>query len=79
MHTIWTSPKFCHVVKTQPLPKQQNLDSSKLREFADYNYEFDDDGGKTSKLIENTVGKGEIACYEQFLFCPQCFQRPGLV
>ena len=30
---------------------------------------------------ENTVGKGEIACYEQFLLCPQCFQKacfPGV-
>ena len=25
--------------------------------------------------IENTVGKGEIACHEQFLFFPQCFQN----
>ena len=25
--------------------------------------------------IENTVGKGEIARYEQFLLSPQCFQK----
>ena len=25
--------------------------------------------------IENTVGKGEIARYEQFLLFPQCFQK----
>ena len=25
------------------------------------------------KSFENTVGKGEIACYEQFLLFPQCF------
>ena len=25
--------------------------------------------------MENTVGKGEIACYEQFLFFPQYFQK----
>ena len=24
---------------------------------------------------EKTVGKGEIACCEQFLLFPQCFQR----
>ena len=29
----------------------------------------------SSKWIENTVGKGEIARYEQFLLFPQCFQR----
>ena len=27
-----------------------------------------------SKSFENTVGKGEIARYEQFLLFPQCFQ-----
>ena len=25
--------------------------------------------------VENIVGKEEIACYEQFLFFPQCFQK----
>ena len=28
-----------------------------------------------SKRIENNVGKGEIARYEQFLLFPQCFQK----
>ena len=27
------------------------------------------------KWIENTVGKGEIARYEQFVLFPQCFQK----
>ena len=32
--------------------------------------------GKTFfKWVENTVGKGEIARYEQFLVFPQCFQK----
>ena len=30
---------------------------------------------KLSKQRENTVGKGEIARYEQFLLFPQCFQK----
>ena len=25
--------------------------------------------------VENTVGKGEIARYEQFFLFPQCFQK----
>ena len=29
--------------------------------------------------VENIVGKGEIARYEQFLLCPQCFQKPSVV
>ena len=27
------------------------------------------------KRVENTVGKGEIASYEQFLLFPWCFQK----
>ena len=53
----------------------QILDSSKLEDFADDNFKFDDDGRTFSKHIENTVGKGEIARYEQFLLFPQCFQK----
>ena len=32
-------------------------------------WEFDENGTKFSKLVENTVGKGEIAHHEQFLPC----------
>ena len=28
-----------------------------------------------SDWVENVVGKGEIARYEQFLLFPQCFQK----
>ena len=45
------------------------------KEFADDNFKFDKNGRKLSKRVENNVGKGEIACYEQFLFLPQCFQK----
>ena len=44
-------------------------------EFADKNFEFDENGRKVSKRVESTVGKGEIACYEQFLLFPQCLQK----
>ena len=27
------------------------------------------------KRVENTVDKGETACYEEFLPFPQCFQK----
>ena len=40
---------------------QQILDTSKLKEFAGYNFRFDDNGRKFSKPFENTVGKEEIA------------------
>ena len=58
-----------------------------MKEFADDNFEFDENGRKLSKRVENTVGKGEIARDEQFLLFPQRFpktcnadtQKPGLV
>ena len=65
----------------QLITRRQILDSSKLKEFADDNFKFDENGRKLSKRVENTVGKGEIARYEQFLLFPQCFQRacfPGV-
>ena len=31
--------------------------------------------GELSKRVENTVGKGEISRYEQFLLSPQYFQK----
>ena len=58
-----------------PFPKRQILDSSKLKELADDNFKFDENGRKFFKWVENTVGKGEIACYEQFLLFPQCLQK----
>ena len=62
-------------VKGQPITRRQNLDSSKLKDFADGNLKFEENGRKLFKLVENTVGKGEIARYEQFLLFPQCFQK----
>ena len=32
-------------------------------------------GIQLSDIVENIVGKGEIACYKQFLLFPQCFQK----
>ena len=61
-----------------PFPKQQILNSSELKQSADNNFKFDENSKKFSKWVENTVGKGEIARYEQFLLFPQCFQN-GLI
>ena len=69
-----------------PFPKQWILDSSKLKEFADDNFKFDENVRKFSKWVENTMGKGEIAHYEQFLLFQVFSQdlyckhlKPGLV
>ena len=58
-----------------PSPDDKILDSSKLKEFADGNFKFVENGRKLSKRVENTVGKGEIARNEQFLLFPLCFQK----
>ena len=43
-----------------------------MKEFADNNLRFDENG---SKMVEKTVGKGEIACAEQFSPFPSVFKR----
>ena len=51
------------------------LDSSKLKEFADDNFKFYENKRKLSKQVENTVGKGEIARYEQFFLFPTVLSK----
>ena len=41
-----------------------------MKEFADDNFTFDENERKFSERVENTVGKGEIVRYEQFLLFP---------
>ena len=55
--------------------KPQILYSSKLKEFADYNFEFDENGREFSKRIENALGKREIARNKQFLLFPTEFLK----
>ena len=59
----------------QPITRQQILHSSKLKGFADDNFKSDKNGRKLILPVENTVVKGEIDRYEQFLFFSQCFQK----
>ena len=47
-----------------------NVKTSKLKEFADNSFKFDENGRKLSKSVENTVGKGDNAHDEQFLLFP---------
>ena len=77
--SILTSLKFCHLVMGWPITRRQILDSSKLKEFAEDNFKFDKYGRKLSKRVENTVGKGEIVYYEQFLFFPTVFSKGVIV
>ena len=49
--------------------KQQISDASKLKEFSDDNFKFDENGKKFSKRVENIVGKEAISHFSQ------CFQK----
>ena len=68
MTKIWTCMYSLHLLLTHY--QTTNLDSSKLKQFADVNFKFDENGIKLSKWVENLVGKGEFACFEQFLLFP---------
>ena len=46
-----------------------------LKELAYDTVKFVENGKELYKQVENTAGKGEIACYEQFLLFPQCFPK----
>ena len=47
----------------------------KLKELADDDFKFEEIGRKFSNWLQNIVGKGENAPYDQFLLFPQCFQK----
>ena len=65
----------CNPLPINQLPDNKILDSSKLKDFAGDSLKFEENGRKLFKLVENTVGKGEIAPDEQFLLFPWCFQK----
>ena len=46
-----------------------------MKEFVDDNFKWDENDRKFYKWVQNTVGKGEFARYEQFLLFPQSFQN----
>ena len=50
-----------------------------MKKFTDDNSVVDENGRKFFNTVENTVGKGEIARYEQFLLFLQCFRKTYIV
>ena len=46
-----------------------------MKKIVNDNSKFDGNDRKFSNRVENNVGIGEIARYEQFLLFPQCFQK----
>ena len=61
--------------KSWPFSKRKKLDPFKLKDFAGDNFRFDKNGGKVLQKGRNTMGKGEIARYEQFLLFSTVFSQ----
>ena len=70
--SLWISCKFLQQLTHY---QTKNFRLFQTEDFADDNFKFDKNYRKLSNHVENTVGKGEIAHYEQFLLFPQCFQK----
>ena len=58
-----------------PITRRQILDSSKLKEFADDNFKFDENGSKLSKRVENTWEKEKSLVTGNFSFSHSVFKR----
>ena len=52
------------IVNVLAFLQMTNFGLFQAKEFADNNFEFDENGRKISKRVENSVVKGEIAHYE---------------
>ena len=65
-------PLLCNA-DFKPFPKQQVLDLSKLKAFADNNYNFVENGRNLFKQVEKHCGKRRNSRYAQFLLFLQCF------
>ena len=68
---LWNIPLSFFVKRdffSYPFPKRQILDSLKLKEFIDDIFEFNENGRKFFKRLENTVGKGEIGLFPHCLY-----------
>ena len=69
MDMIWLQQLFLS------LSQRQISDSSKVKEFAEDNFKFDESWKQFFKPLENNVGKGENSCYKQFLLFQHSFQK----
>ena len=67
-----------HFKCTLTLSQTTNFKLFQTVRLIDNNFKFDENGRKFSKQVENSVGKGEIDCYLQFLLFPQFFQKSSI-
>ena len=66
--------KMSSAICLNPLPDDK-FHSSKLKEFADDNFKFDENGRKLSKRVENTVEKEKLLVTSNFSFSHSVFKR----
>ena len=69
---------FFHVVDRVIFAQSQttnHLHSSTLKDSADDNFKFGENGGKSSERVENAVRKGKTDCNKQFSFSNRVFKR----
>ena len=57
------------------IPNDRILDRSKFKGFADNKMNVTENLKFVKGRVENTVGKGENAGYQNILLFPQCFQK----
>ena len=70
---MWPTPSSN--VEKEPFPKRQVLDSSILKEFADDNLKFDENGGKFSKKVETLCEKDRLLVTSNFSFSHSVFKK----
>ena len=58
-----------------PFPNDKSLDSSKLKEFADNNFKFDENGRMFSKQVETLWEKEKLLVTSNFSFSHGVFKR----
>ena len=73
------SENLLFVKRVYPLPDMPILGFSNSAANIDMMLKIRQMEIKLSESVENIVGKGEIAPYEQFLLFPQCFQKLSVV
>ena len=76
-NTVAQPDHACHIhCFILPITRRQISDSSKLKEFADDNFKFEENGRKLSKRVENTVWEKEkVLVTSYFSFSHSFFKR----
>ena len=67
--------KLCHLSHINPFPNDKFWTLPKLKDFADNNFRFDENGRKLSKRVENTVEKEKLLVTSNFSFSHSVFKR----